>query len=62
MLMGAALAMHPAGFFEVVVDVAAARVELVQVGLRLCGGLVGLPQGGDLLAQAIQFFLGRKGC
>ena len=59
--MGAALAMHPAGFLEVVVDVGASSLEFAQVGFGLGSRFVGLAQGGDLLAQAIQFFLGSKG-
>jgi hypothetical protein len=53
--------MHPAGFFNVKVDIAAARVELAQVRFGSGSGLIGLTQGGDLLAQAIQFCLGGKG-
>jgi hypothetical protein len=53
--------MHPAGLFEVVIDVAAAGFELVEVGFGLGGGFVGLGQGGDLLAQAIQFLLCGEG-
>ena len=60
-LVGAAVAMHPTGFLEVVIDVAAG-VDLQESGVRLGGGLVGPAQGGDLLAQAIQFLLGSDDC
>ena len=61
MLMGAALAVIPAGLFEVVIDVPAAGFELAEIGFGLGGGFIGLTQGGDLLAQAIQFLPGGKG-
>jgi hypothetical protein len=43
--------MHQDGFLGVVFDVAAAGVELADVGFRPGGGFVGLGQGGDHLAQ-----------
>ena len=60
-LMGAALAVHPAGFLEVVVDVGATGLEFAQVGFGLSGSLVGLAQSGDLLAQPIEFLLRGQG-
>ena len=57
-LMGAALAVLPARFLQIQVDVAAARLELADLLLRLGGRLVGLTQGGDFGAQAVHLLLG----
>lgn len=43
--------MHPDGFLGVVNEVAAAGVELAEVGFRPGDGFVGLGQSGDHLAQ-----------
>jgi hypothetical protein len=44
-----------------VVDVPRAHRGFGQLGVGLGGGFVGLAQGGDLLAQAVEFLLGGEG-
>ena len=56
--MGAALAMHPAGFFEVEIDVEPAGFKLGGVDLGLVLRLPGLALSSDLLTQALQLLLG----